>query len=168
VVAPEGFASFYRDEYARVVLYVRKLGGNEKDAEDSAQEAMIQALQAWDRLTAPRAWVRRAAFTCYVRKANRRRSEASLLEWSVGTDEDYRSPSPELRDKTMHVIELIRKLPMEQRKVAALFYDGFTHEEIAEILGKTNGNVRSLLRHARLRLKEVIQSQAASMLDTMP
>ena len=68
----------------------------------------------------------------------------------------------------MHVIELIRKLPMEQRKVAALFYDGFTHEEIAEILGKTNGNVRSLLRHARLRLKEVIQSQAASMLDTMP
>lgn len=150
-----------------MVLYVRKLGGDERDAEDAAQEAMIQVLKAWDRLTAPRAWVRRAAFTCYIRKVDRKRHESSLLERSASMNDNSCASDPAFHDDAEHVIELMRNLPIEQRKVAALFYDGFTQEEIAEILGKTSGNVRSLLRYARIRLKEVIQSQAASMPDTM-
>jgi RNA polymerase sigma-70 factor (ECF subfamily) len=54
---------------------------------------------------------------------------------------------------------------MEQRKVVALFYDGLTREEIAEVLGKPVSTVRSHLRHGRTRLWEVIQSKAANVSD---
>jgi RNA polymerase sigma-70 factor (ECF subfamily) len=57
------------------------------------------------------------------------------------------------------VITILRQLPPEQRKVAALFYDGLSREEIAEVIGRPAATVRSLLRHARKRLKEVIQSE---------
>jgi RNA polymerase sigma factor (sigma-70 family) len=63
------------------------------------------------------------------------------------------------RQDERRVVVILRQLPPEQRKVAALFYDGLSMEEIAEVVGKPAVTVRSLLRHARKRLKEVVQSE---------
>jgi RNA polymerase sigma factor (sigma-70 family) len=56
-------------------------------------------------------------------------------------------------DGQLQIVDLLSQLPSEQRRVAVLFYDGFTYEEIAEVLEKSEATVRSLLRHARERLR---------------
>src|SRR5262245_9967198 len=56
----------------------------------------------------------------------------------VSTDGNYEESQEEWR-----VIAIMRQLPSEQRKVAALFYDGLPPEEIAEVIGKPAATVRS-------------------------
>lgn len=144
-----------------MVLYLRKIGASEAEAEDSAQEAMTQAFKAWDLIRSPRAWVRKAAFTSYVRRAESMRRESPVPE--AGTLMTGRVSSTESihqeKQEEWRVIAIMRQLPPQQRKVAALFYDGLLLEEIAEVTGKPAATVRSLLRHARTRLKEVAQSE---------
>jgi RNA polymerase sigma-70 factor (ECF subfamily) len=161
VLAQEGFASFFRQEYPRVVLYLRKIGASEAEAEDAAAEAMTQAYKAWDEIEAPRAWVRKAAFTSYIRHAEKVRKENPVPELEAlmtsrvsSTEENYQERQEEWR-----VVMIMRQLAPEQRKVAALFYDGLSLEEIAKVAGKPTATVRSLLRHARTRLREVVQSE---------
>ena len=48
---------------------------------------------------------------------------------------------------------------VQERTVAALYYDGLSAEEIAKASGKPAATVRSHLRHARRALKEVIASE---------
>jgi RNA polymerase sigma factor (sigma-70 family) len=55
------------------------------------------------------------------------------------------------------VLDLLRTLPPEQRKVVALLTDGATCPEIAALTGKSPETVRSLLRHARKTLKELME-----------
>ena len=143
-----------------MVLYLRKNGASGPEAEDAAQEAMTDAYRSWDRIRSPRAWVRRAAFRSYLRHVRKLRRESPALEAedALMADRISRVEGSE-PDEQWRVIAVMRRLPPEQRKVAALFYDGFSLAEIAEVVGKPAGTVRSLLRHARLRLREVILSE---------
>jgi len=78
-----------------------------------------------------------------------------------GTVEPATHPDLEIfGEEQQRVLRLFRGLPEGQRTVAALFYDGLSCEEIAELTGKPPATVRSQLRHARHALKEVITSEA--------
>jgi DNA-directed RNA polymerase specialized sigma24 family protein len=63
-------------------------------------------------------------------------------------------------DEQQYVLRLLRALPPQQRTVAALFYDGLACEEIAELGGRPPATVRSHLRHARGRLKELVTASS--------
>lgn len=141
------------------MLYLRKNGASEAEAEDAVQEAMTQVYKAWDRIRSPRAWVRRAAFTCYVRHAKRVRKENPVPELETLMSGRVSPTEENHKEEQWRVIAIMRQLPPEQRKVAALYYDGLSLEEIAEVADKPAATVRSLLRHARNRLKEVVQSE---------
>jgi RNA polymerase sigma factor (sigma-70 family) len=160
VLADEGFASFYQREYLRTVLYLLQAGASEADAKDAAQEAMTQAYKRWDKIeVSHRAWVRRAAFSCYLRMREKARREMSVVEPAPLTDSRVNPADERYQEEQLLVIALLRQLPEQQRLVAALFYDGWSHEEIAKALDKHIDTVRSNLRHARSRLKEMIQSE---------
>lgn len=144
-----------------MVLYLRKIGASEAEAEDASAEAMAQAYKAWDQIRSPRAWVRKAAFNSYVRHAEKARKERPVPELGMlitgcvtSIEENYQERQQEWR-----VIAIMRQLPPAQRKVAALFYDGLSLGEIAEATDRPVTTVRSTLRHARTRLKEVVQSE---------
>jgi RNA polymerase sigma factor (sigma-70 family) len=147
------------------VLFLLKLGADESEAEDAAQEAMVQAFKAWECIEFPAAWVRKAALHSYLRHVKRTRRQASALEQTARHRGTTQRPEMDLRDEQWRVIALMRQLPRQQRAVAALHYDGLTHEEIAEVLGKPVDTVRSNWRHARTRLKEVIQSEGVGFED---
>lgn len=161
MLTDEGFASFFRQEYPRVVLYLRKNGASEAEAEEAVQEAMAQAYRAWDQIIFHRAWVRKAAFTCFVHQAERARRENPMPELRVLMAARVGPSEGDRQEEQWRVIAIMRQLPSEQRKVAALFYDGLSLEEIATAVGKPVATVRSLLRHARTRLKKIVQSEGA-------
>ena len=62
-------------------------------------------------------------------------------------------------EDTEWVTQLLDALPPAQREVMALAYDNFTAAEIAEQLGRNEETIRSNLRHARHRLKQLVLPQ---------
>lgn len=128
------------------------MGASRADAEDAAQDAMIQAWNQWESIRDPAAWIRTVAVRAYLKQTRNRDRQAISLDESPG------EPAGDLgldvfADEEQEVLRLLRELPEGQRTVAALFYDGLTCEEIAELTGKPAGTVRSQLRHARSTLK---------------
>jgi DNA-directed RNA polymerase specialized sigma24 family protein len=125
VLADGGFASFYRDEYRPVVLYLLKSGARGAEAEDAVQEAMSRAYRNWDGIVSPRAWVRKAAFSCYLRQKRKVSKETRTAE-PAPLVTDRESPDDEsYLEEQLRVVALMRRLPPQQRQVAAPFYDGW-------------------------------------------
>lgn len=127
------------------------MGASRADAEDATQEAMLLAWQHWESIAEPTSWVRTVAVRAFWRQLRTRRQTVPLDE-AVGEPAD----DADLRifaEEQQQVLRLLRVLPPEQRTSIALFYDGMSCEEIADLLGKPSGTVRSNLRHARKTLK---------------
>jgi len=131
------------------------MGASRADAEDAAQEAMIAAWARWESIEAPTAYARTVAVRAYLRQVRQKGSVTAL------TDQASHDPvgHPDLDIFTLEqqrVLSLLRGLPPAQRTVAALYYDGFSCKEIAELTGKPAATIRANLRDARKALKGMI------------
>ena len=66
----------------------------------------------------------------------------------------------EEREDLRFVWEAVKGLPDTQREVIHLFYqEGYKTAEIAEILGRKEATIRSDLKRARERLKEILKEE---------
>jgi RNA polymerase sigma-70 factor (ECF subfamily) len=153
-----GFDTFFHERFSRTVLLLITMGANEADAEDATQEAMFHAWSQWDSIREPAAWVRTVAVRSYLRIVRSGRTQTVALDDSI-PDPVKNDDLGGFEEEQRLVLRRLRALPVGQRTVIALYYDGLTCEEIAEVLGKTSATVRSNLRHARQSLREVITSE---------
>ncbi len=117
------------------------------EADDVVQDVYLVARQRIGQLTDPAAldgWLRRIAVNrCYDHRRRERRL-ADRLPLLVRT-------SPSTRD--MGLAELVERLPHRQRTIVVLHYAyGYGLQEIAELLGLTHVNVRTIIARARQRL----------------
>ena len=82
-----------------------------------------------------------------------------LVETAYETIPETRDPNPSILD-SMHyeeLLQLIGVLPPAYRAVFNLYVlDGFTHEEISELLGISLGTSKSNLFRAREKLKQLL------------
>ena len=134
------------------------MGASEADAQDATQEAMTQAWQQWESIREPGPWVRTVAVRAFWKQTRAQGYQKVTL------DEAASQPvaDPDLcifAEEQRQILCLLRRLPTWQRTVAALYYDGLSCDEIAELIGKSPVTVRSHLRHARKTLKERIVSE---------
>jgi RNA polymerase sigma factor (sigma-70 family) len=158
----EVFDVFFRREFHRLVLFIVQLGSDWAEAEDIAQETMLAAYDQWSAVEHPAAWVRKVAYRGLVRQVPRRRRE-TVVPQPVGPRAGAVAAVPldaldflVDRQAAREILTLIRALPPEQRLVMAWRCDDFTPREIADALGKSEATVRSLLRHARARLRTAL------------
>lgn len=122
--------------------------GHPQEAEDAVQDAFVKYLEkAPADLENPGAWLMRVLVNgCKSRLRMAWRRESPLPE-------NLPAPEPEERE----VVEQIFSLPPEDRTVLHLFYyEGWTTDEIAGLLGKRPGTVRSRLSRAREKLRKRI------------
>jgi RNA polymerase sigma factor (sigma-70 family) len=141
------------------VLYLIKSGAGEPEAQDAAQEAMTQLYTSWDKVGSHRAWVRRAAFSCYLRQKRKVHKETQVSDLTTCETPPAAVANDSCWEEQLRVVCVFRHLPQGQRQVAALFYDGLSLTEISEVVGKPISTVRSLLRHDRKRLKETVNTE---------
>jgi RNA polymerase sigma-70 factor (ECF subfamily) len=153
VTSRDGFGPFFEQEFPRLVLYLVQRGAARGDAEDAAQETMWKAYDDWEKIGKPRAWIRTVA----ARSGHLRRIRH--VPWDDAAPEPAGADGGQAAVGGFEVVRLLRLLPDAQRDVFALHLDGFDNDEIGEIVGKRPATVRSLLRHARRRLQEVIESE---------
>ncbi len=136
------------------------MGASRADAEDATQEAMILAWQQWESLDSPAAWVRTVAVRTFWRRASAQGLQEAATDKDTAADQSaVDADLVVFTEEQQDILRRLRELPKVQRTVFALYYDGLSCEEIADLLDKTPATVRSNLRHARQSLKEVTVSE---------
>lgn len=153
----ESFDTFFRREYIALITFLRRLGFDREDAEDATQEAMACAFERWRTITNARGWVRSAAYRIALRHERRRRDGRSkaMAVWVMSRRAD--NEQIDAVDENLRIIGLLRGLPPQQRLTMTWYLDGFGIGEIAEYMDVNQATVRSNLRHARKRLKELLE-----------
>ena len=122
--------------------------GCQQEAEDAVQDAFLRYLEkAPADLENPSAWLMRVL-------VNGCKSRLRLAWRRVGPLPDtLPAPGPEERQE----LEELFSLPPEDRAVIHLhYYEGYSTNEIAQLLGCRPGTVRSRLSRARERLRKLL------------
>ncbi len=149
-------AGRYFETYGNAVLrlaysYVHNMA----DAEDILQETLIRIMKADPQFAnevQERAYILKTAAN-----AAKNHLEARKLR---ETDELNDELIAEDREDLSFVWEAMKRLPEVSREVLHLhYYEGYKTAEIAGILGRREATVRSDLKRARERLKEILKEE---------
>lgn len=147
------FAEFYESHVSRVVIFLYKQGATLDDSWDSTQSAFVKLLQNWNEVRTPNAWVRKTAWHEYTTMSQRSAQLTERLRDSADVESYSELSTIKIHEEEWEVLNVIARLPERQRQVVAWYYDGFTCEEIAEVLDITPANTRANLYQARKRLR---------------
>jgi RNA polymerase sigma-70 factor (sigma-E family) len=147
VIIDAPFDVLYREHHAALVRLAHLLTGSLAVAEELAQEALLATQQRWATLDNPPGYARRALVNL-ARSHQRRRV---LERRHAGRSPLHHTLPPEI-DETW---QAIRRLTPDQRAVIVLrFYEDLPVDQVAELLQKPAGTVKSLQHRALARLKE--------------
>ena len=146
---------------ARVFTLCRRYTGNPDDAKDLMQESLIRAL---DKIATYKysgkgslyAWISRIAINRALNQIRRKRWKTVSLDLREDTIPD---PTEEEMASVPQekLLEWISKLPDVRKAVFNLYcIDGYSHKEIAEMLGISEKGSAGMLAKARKQLKEEI------------
>jgi RNA polymerase sigma factor (sigma-70 family) len=157
------FDEFYKAEYRPLVGLAYVLCGDRWAAEDLAQDAFLAARRNWadvSQLDSPEGWVRKVLANRSVSLFRRLLSERRSLHRLWRRAEDV-SP-PEISAEGAAVWETVRRLPRRQAQVIVLTYlEGWSIQEVGEILGCSPFTVKTHLQRAKATLAE--QFEEASL-----
>lgn len=146
--ADQGYTQLFDAEFRLVRRTVFVMTGNAAVAEDVAQDAFVQLLLHWSKVSRyerPDAWVRRVAIRLAVRHL-KREGHRQLVERSF---EPESGPGPADPDLTA----AIGDLPPKQRAVLVLYYlEDRPMKEVAQTLGMSESTGFVHLHRARRRL----------------
>jgi RNA polymerase sigma-70 factor (ECF subfamily) len=152
--------ALYRRYAPRVYAVVRRIADDDALADDWAQEAWIRAFRALPRFRGDAAfstWLHRVAVNSAL-QGKRKRKRHDSRESPLPPVLPGRGP----RDPTVLRLTLERameKLPDGMRKILVLHdVEGFTHEEIGELLGIASGTSKSQLFKARAKMRELLRT----------
>jgi RNA polymerase sigma-70 factor (ECF subfamily) len=166
VAAFDGLVRKYRERIYSVIYH---LTSNRDDAADLAQDAFIKAFQSINRFKGNSSfftWLYKIAVHgtyTHLRKS-RMRSFFSLDEVQEGGEgvdwlkdlsvEPSIGKAAYIKEIQEKLNEAFQKLSIKHRTVVTLFeIEGFSHTEIAEIVGCSEGTVRSRLHYAKQQLQ---------------
>jgi RNA polymerase sigma-70 factor, ECF subfamily len=148
----------HRDRIYRIAL---RMLGDRHDAEDIAQDVMIQvwtALAGFTGSSAFTTWLYRIVVNRCLNQIRRRRWTRPVLEGDpqpVAGAEDMVIA----RQRAGAAMEAIAALPPDQRAVIVLHQlEGLTYREVAAVVNISEDAVRGRLHRARLNLLKSLQS----------
>jgi RNA polymerase sigma-70 factor (ECF subfamily) len=161
------FTSYRQKVYRTAFLILRDY----QQAEDVVQETFMQVYLKLNKLSNPMAfkkWLYRITMnSCMevMRKRKKNSLETPEDDLDAGTEKmavDFNLPESKLiqKEQQMKIMECISKLSIKHRTVLILYYyNDFDVKEIAEIIGSTEGTVKSRLFYGRKLLREVLKAE---------
>jgi RNA polymerase sigma-70 factor (ECF subfamily) len=151
------FEQIFAEYYGDMVAYLYRLVGDQKQAEDLAQDAFVKAYRALDSLPVEanaRAWLYRIATNTALDWLRRRR----LISWLPLFDRDShpaaRTTFAEASLESVAVQQALVRLGSRYRVPLVLYAcQGLSTQEIAEILHISRGAVKTRLFRAREKFR---------------
>jgi len=171
------FGQLYGIHYSVILNYLYRRTLNASAAEELTSNTFFKALNAMPRYRhkAPfRAWLYRIALNelrMYFRKEKRRTYTEQTYVWKEDLERIQFSNSDietaEARRERMKQYSLlheqISKLPMRYQEVITLrFFENLEYSQIAQILNKRMGTVKSLIHRGLNRLRKQMDKQNAT------
>ena len=148
---PEQLVFAYGDMVYRLAYAQTR---SKSDADDIFQEVFLRVVRSTPPFTGKeheKAWLIRVTLNCLKShwRSAWRRHDAPL---------DDRLPFPAPEDGILD--DALRQLPPKYRAVIHLFYyEGYTAEEIARMMGEKPSTVRTRLTRARAKLRELLKGE---------
>ena len=149
-----------------LLRYAARILHNASSAEDVVQNVFIKLFRQWEEGERPsdklKGWLYRVTHNeavDYIRRESRLRllHERDAEENTRGNP-DGRLQPVEGDDRLALVLRHLDKLkPREKQVVLLRLQEGLTYKEIAEIMGRTTGNVGNILHHAVKRISESLK-----------
>lgn len=154
----------YADQARRVA---RAVLGDEAEADDAAQDAFLSALKNLGRYDPGRPfgpWLLRIVANAATDRRRRRKVRTADMI-SPQTPSAQRGPDQEAiwGEFRTALGKALEQLP-ERRRMAVVLFDveGYSHQEIADVLKVPVGTVRSDVFHARRKLREALEPWSKS------
>ena len=171
VVAGDRLAAreLYDAQAPRVFRLAFRMTGDDDLARELTQETFVRAFAQLDRFRGESAlstWLHRVTISVVsnaMRKVKRFRARETDLDEALTMAEPSREADPDLRDKLHRAID---ELPEIYRTTLVMHdVEGYTHEEIASVLGVAEGTCKSRLSVARAQLREKLAPFAKEWLE---
>lgn len=138
-------------------------------AEDLTQETFVEVIRSISgfRGDAPLgAWIRRIAVSkalMFLRSAWHSRGQSLDDDWEEATPQRAEVGLAGQADQAIDLDAALARLPAVSRAVIWLHdVEGFTHREIAALMGKTESFSKSQLSRAYQRLRPMLEAEAAA------
>jgi len=157
------FAELYRRVAPAVFGLVTKVVRNPAQAEEVTQEVFVELWRTASRFDPARGTARSWIMTCAHRRAvdRVRSAERTARRDDLAGRRDQGRPYDEVVEQVEtslereHVRRGLEVLTDLQREAVVLaYYGGYTHREIAELLGVPSGTVKTRLRDGLIRLRD--------------
>jgi RNA polymerase sigma-70 factor, ECF subfamily len=163
----DAFGELYQENIQRIYNYIYYRTGNRSDAEDLTARVFQRALRhigTYKKTEVPfSAWLYRIAHNLVANfyRDNNRKREVSI------EDHEINLPQPEHLETTLikneqveSLLYVIRKLPSDRQLVIILkFVEDMSNIEIARILGRSEGAVKSLYHRTLLDLRDLTEKE---------
>lgn len=150
------FQAFYESEGRRVRELAYFLVSDRQLAADLAQEAFLRAYRSWNRIrkSDPGPYVRRALVN--LCKNSHRRRALEKKHWSSAPAEGVAPAGPNVEDRVT-IADALRELPPMRRAAVLLrYYEDLTDEQIAAVLDRPLGTVKSDIRRSLGQLRPLL------------
>jgi RNA polymerase sigma-70 factor (ECF subfamily) len=145
-----------------VRLYLGKIGG-QAGADDLLQDTWFEVYRKINRLQNPNAfaaWLYRIARDKAYRELRRGRRVAICVDEAL-SDELAEEEETFAREEAQAVRAALDQIPVEQREVLVLrFIEAMSYEDIAEVIGRPIGTVRSRIYHGKRALRAKLESKS--------
>ncbi len=164
----EAFGILYERYVGRIYSYVYYRTGNHHDAEDLTARVFFRAIRSigsyQDRGLPISAWLYRIAHNL-VANWHRDKSRRPEILLDEGLAQYHSQEHPEVtllqNEERDALVKLISKLPPDRQQLLVLkFVDHLSNSDIGQIMGRTEGAVKSLYHRTLLSLRDELSGQA--------
>ncbi|MBT8255458.1 MAG: sigma-70 family RNA polymerase sigma factor, partial [Bacteroidia bacterium] len=140
-----------------------KYSPNRAEAEDNLQDAFITIFGRINQFQGKgsfEGWIKRITVNTALQKYRKKKV------FDISNDQQIEDTQVEVEDKQLpldYLLKIIQELPDRYRLVFNLYVlDGYSHKEIAEMLGISDGTSKSNLARARMILRTKINNYNAT------
>jgi RNA polymerase sigma-70 factor (ECF subfamily) len=163
----EAFGELYRRHVKRIYNYIFYRTGNHHDAEDLTSRVFHRALQNIDNYVDQgvpfSAWLYRIAHNLVANwhRDRRRRKIIPLDDFMLrGLRGEAPEDIAEDREDRRRLLEAIQRLPADRQQLLILkFVEHLSNLETGQIMGRSEGAIKSLYHRTLLALRDDLQAQ---------
>jgi RNA polymerase sigma-70 factor (ECF subfamily) len=166
---PAAFEYLYCSHSRRVYAVCLRMVGNTTEAEDLTQEAfflLFRKIHTFRGESAFSTWLHRLAVNIVLMHLRKKSPPIVSIEATPDPEDETASPNVDIGEPDLllegvvdriNLKRCIAQLPVGYRSIFVLHdIQGYQHNEIAEILGRSVGDSKSQLHKARMRLRELL------------
>lgn len=151
----------YKVYYKPMYNVCLRMVGNPVEAEDVMQEAFLKAftkIDTYEGMVSFGAWLKKIVINRSLDYLKKRKVKFEEINEKIPEEEPEGIVISEVH--TEYLKKAIQQLPDGYRVVLTLYLlEGYDHEEIAQILGISNGSSRSQYLRAKLKLRELLKKE---------